>query len=157
MRGIEEQPGKEVMKLHSEKHASLRRSKTEARDARSLSRHQAERGSKVFGYTEQSDHYLASRWQARIASQPFCPREPIVRARSPGKGRKLDDWIGRVLGFHLDLYLLLAEQLHARAPMLPAAPVPPKQRCRANPRWMPQQTDPAGLLCVFPMPLALRS
>jgi hypothetical protein len=58
MREIEERPGKEVMRLSSEKHAYPRREKSEARDTRSLSRHQAERGSKVFGHAEQSDHYL---------------------------------------------------------------------------------------------------
>ena len=58
MGGIEEQPGKEGRRLHSEKHACPRRKNPTAVKA-VLSRRQTERGGKAFCDAEQSDRHLA--------------------------------------------------------------------------------------------------
>ncbi len=72
------------MRLHSEKQACPRRRNTVAAKA-VLSRRQTERGGKDFWDAEQLDRDLASRWSTRIASQPLCPREAIVRSLRAGK------------------------------------------------------------------------
>jgi hypothetical protein len=92
MRGIKEKPGKEAIRLHSEKHACPRRGNPEARDARSSSARQTEEGGEGFWNTEQCDGDLESSWGTRIASEPLVPRETIMRPARPGtrgKARRL--------------------------------------------------------------------
>ena len=120
-----------------------------------LSRRQAERGSKAFGDAEQSDHHPASCWGAGIASQPFCPREPIVCTLCPGKRRRLDGWIDRDPGLHLDLHALLTKQIHACTSMVPTTPIPPGQGRRTDDEWMQQHTHPTRLGGGSAMPLTL--
>ncbi len=52
------------------------RRRHETRSRSSLSK--AERGGKACRDAAQADYHLVSRWRARIANQPFCPREPIM-------------------------------------------------------------------------------
>ena len=87
MREIEEKPGIEAMRLHSEKPTCPRRGKPKAAAA-VLSRRQAERGGKAFWDAEQSDRHLASREGTRIASQALLPRESVVSPLRTGKGRR---------------------------------------------------------------------
>src|SRR5260370_8442300 len=85
MGGIEEQPGKEGRRLHSEKYACPRRGNPTAVKA-VLSRRQTERGGKAFCDAEQSDRHLARCWDSRVASQPPLKVEPIMHALATGQG-----------------------------------------------------------------------
>jgi hypothetical protein len=87
MRGREEKLGKKARRLRSERHACLRRGMAEAVEA-VLSRCQTERSRKAFWDAEQSDRHLASRGEARIASQPLLPRESVMSPLCTGKGRR---------------------------------------------------------------------
>jgi len=72
------------MRLRSEKQISPRGRGTVAARAM-VSRHQTEQSGKDFRNAEQLDRDLASRWRARIASQPLCPRETRVGTLRAGK------------------------------------------------------------------------
>ena len=72
MREIEDPPGKEASRLHSEKQASPRRGNPKAAEA-VLSGGQSERDGEGFWDTEQLDGSQLSRWSAGIARQPFLP------------------------------------------------------------------------------------
>jgi len=87
MRRIEEKPGKQARRLHSEKQTCPRRGNTAAAKG-VLSRRQTERGGKDFWNAEQLDPHARSSWRTSIASQPLFPREPIMGTLRTGKGRR---------------------------------------------------------------------
>lgn len=51
--------------------------------------------------------------------------------------------------------LLIAQQLHARSPMLSAAPILPENGSGANHQWMQQHADLPWLRCGSALPLTL--
>ena len=140
------------MRFHSGKQA-FRGVRIPRRPRRSLSRRQAERDSKVFWDSEQSDRHPVSRWDTGIASQPLVPREPIVGPRCPGKGQRLDVWAGSIDRLDLYFYPLLAQQLSARSSMHPTAPISPEQWPLTSHQRMEHQTHPAGFLGGATVPL----
>jgi hypothetical protein len=126
MRGIEETSGKEGSKLRSEK-PIFPRSGKQALVEEFLRCRQAEPGCKGVRDAEQGDSGSARRWRADIASQSLGLRETGMRPLRTGKDHLLAACSGRrgLRGLHLDA--LVAQELHAGASMLPAAPVPPEQ------------------------------
>ena len=106
MREIEEQPGKEALKLHSEKQACPGEG-TQRQQIAVLSRGQSQRGGKVFWDAEQFDRHPASCWGARIASEALLPAETIMRPLRTGQGRRRERWAGRAAGLHLHLQALV--------------------------------------------------
>ncbi len=154
MGGIEEQPGKEGRRLHSEKHACPRRGNPTAVKA-VLSRRQTERGGKAFCDAEQSDHHLARCWDARIASQPLLKRQPIMRPLRPGQRRRWERWSGRKPRFYPHLQVLVTKQLHTRPSMLPPAPILPEDGERSDDQWMQEYTHLARLRGGAAIPLTL--
>src|SRR5216684_7290122 len=153
---IEKQPGKETMRLHSEKQACPRRGNPTAVKA-VLNCRQTERGGKAFWDAEQSDRHLARCWDARVASEPLCPREARVGTLRAGKDhfRAAKRSCGGRRQAHLDA--LVSHEPHTGAPMLSPAPIPPEQRRGTNPERMEQYTDPTRLRGCFPVPLTLRT
>ena len=122
-----------------------------------LSRRQTERGGKDFWDAEQLDRDVVSRWSTRIASQPLCPREAIVRSLRAGKDHFRFAWrsCGGRRQAHLDA--LVSHELHTGAPVRSTAPIPPEQRRGTNPERMQQYTDPTRLRGCFPVPLTLQT
>src|SRR5512135_2184570 len=76
---IEEQSGKEAMRLLSEKEACPRKGNPTAVKTK-LSRRQTERGGKVFWAPEESDRHPTGCGNTCVASKPLCPREASVGA-----------------------------------------------------------------------------
>jgi hypothetical protein len=107
MREIEEELGKEAMRLHPEKHACPRRRNPKAAEA-VLSRDQAERGGKAECPAEQFDRHPARCWGTRIASQPLLKVETIMRALRTGKRRRRGVRALSVSLLHLHLEVLAA-------------------------------------------------
>ena len=142
------------MRLHSEKQACPRRRNLTAIET-VLSRRQTERDGKVFWDAEQSDRDPASREGTRIASQPLCPRKPIVGTLGTGKGRRFDDEAGRGGRFNLDLDTLMAHQLDACTSMGATTPVTPSNGLSPDDQWMQQHAHLARLLGGAALPLAL--
>jgi len=72
-----------------------------------------------------------------------------------GKGHRLDDQAGR--GRRLDLYLdvLMAQQLDARASVVPTNPVTPKDGLWTNDQWMQQHAHLARFRGGAAIPLTL--
>lgn len=99
---------------------------------------QAEEGCEAFWDSEQLDGDLTSSRGSCIASQPLLPRKAIMRPLRPGQGRRRAARVGREGRRHLHLQALACEQLHARPPMLPSAPVTPEQRSRPHGKGMQQ-------------------
>ena len=127
MREIEDQPGKEAMRPHSEKQACPRRRSSKAAEA-VLSRGQSERGGKAFWDAEQFDHHPARCWGACIASEALLPAETIMRPLRTGQKCRRENWADRTARLYLHLQALVSQQVQARPPMKPPAPVPPEQR-----------------------------
>ena len=73
-----------------------------------LLQRQAKPGSKSLRDAEQLDRHPFSREGTCIASQPLCPRKPIMCTLGTGKGRRLDREAGRGGRFDLDLDALMA-------------------------------------------------
>src|SRR5712691_6181448 len=121
-----------------------------------LSCRQAEEGCEGFGDAEQLDGDLASRWSARIASQPFLPTEAIMRPLRTGKRRRrgIRAHGERLLSLHLEV---LAAQRQARTSMVPTTPVTPAERFRPDDEWMQQHAHLAGLGGGAALPLTLLS
>jgi len=116
---------------------------------------QAEEGCEAFWDPEQLDGDLASSWGSCIASQPLLPRKAIMRPLRPGQGRRRAVRAGREGRRHLHLQTLACEQLHARPPMLPSAPVTPEQRSRPHGKRMQQYAHLTWLLGDAALPLTL--
>ena len=115
-----------------------------------LSHRQAKEGGEGFWDAEQLDGDRASRWIPHIASQPFLPTQTIMCALCTGEGQRRDSWIGGESRLHLDLQVL-AVQLQTCSPMLPSAPVTPKQRSRAHGKRVQQHTHAgSGFLVALP-------
>ena len=151
---IENQPGKEGMRLHPEKQAGPRRGNPTAVKT-VLNRRQTERGGKGFWDAEQSDRHLVRCWDAHVTSEPLWPREARVRslragqdhfrfARRSGGGRRQA---------HLDV--LVSHELHTGTPVLSPAPVAPEQRGRSDDERMQKHTHLARLRGSAAIPLTL--
>ena len=119
------------MRLHSEKQACPRRGNPTAVKA-VLNCRQTERGGKAFWDAEQSDRHLARCWDARVASEPLCPREARVGTLRAGKDhfRAAKRSCGGRRQAHLDA--LVSHEPHTGAPMLSPAPIP-RSRSGAGP------------------------
>jgi len=134
---IEDQSGKEAMRLYSDKLACPSRGNLTAVKTM-LSRRQTERGGKVFWNTEESDRHLTHCGDSCVASKPLCPREASVGTLRAGKDhfctakRSCGGWRQA----HLDA--LVSHELHTGAPMLSPAPIPPEQGRGTNPERMEQ-------------------
>lgn len=83
----EEQPGKEVMRSHSEKQASLRRENPKVAEG-VLSRGQSERGGKAFWDTEQRESDPTRSFGSCVASEPLLPTETIMRPLCMGERQR---------------------------------------------------------------------
>ena len=142
------------MRLHAEKQACPRRRNPTALKT-VLSCRQTERDGKAFWDAEQSDCHPPSCERTRIASQPLCPRKPIMCTLGTGKGRRLDREAGRGGRFDLDLDALMAHQLDACSSMGATTPVTPSNGLRSDDQWMQQHTHLARLLGGATLPLAL--
>src|SRR6266699_3154886 len=151
---IEKLPGKEAMRLHSEKQACPRRG-TPTAVKTVLHRCQTERGGKDFWDAKQFDRDLTSRWNTRIASQPLCPREARVGKLRAGKDHFRFAWRSCGGGWQAHLDALVSHELHTGAPVRSPAPIAPEQRRVTNPERMQQYTDPTRLRGCFPVPLTL--
>src|SRR5258708_37413655 len=128
---IEEQSGKEGMRLHSEKQACPRRGNPTAVKTM-LSRRQTERGGKAFWDTEQSDRHLTRCGDSCVASEPLCPREARVGTLRAGKDHFCFAWrscCGVRQGL---LYILRAYQVHTCQPAASPTPVHPADGVPAN-------------------------
>jgi hypothetical protein len=76
----------------------------------------------------------------------------------PGKQCRSNIESGRTLAiprFCQDLYALVTKEMNAGPPMIPATPVLPEERSRADDYWMQQYTDLPRLCCCPAIPLAL--
>jgi len=76
-----------------------------------------------------------------MASQPLCPREPIMCPLRSRKDHCLllrRGW--RISWFHLDLDALAAEPLLARPSVLPTTPIFPEQGCGTDDEGMQEHT-----------------
>jgi hypothetical protein len=112
----ENEPGKEVIRLHSEKPVGPRRESPSAVKTR-LSRREIERGGKACWDAEQLDRDLPSRWRACITSSSFGPREARVRALRTGEDHVRDGW--RQAHFEA----LMAHKMDTGPPVFSAAPI----------------------------------
>jgi hypothetical protein len=119
------------------------------------SRRQTERGGKAFWDAAQSDHHQTRCWRTRIASQPFCPREPIMGTLCPGKGCVGDHSAGGDEWPNLYLNTLRAQQLDAGSSVEPTAPVTPEQRSRSDDERMQEHTHLARFGGRAAIPLTL--
>src|SRR5260370_1324387 len=81
---IENQPGKEGMRLGQEQKAGPRRGNRAAVKT-VLNRRQTERGEKGFWDAEQSDRHLVRCWDSPVRSEPLWPREARVRSLRAGQ------------------------------------------------------------------------
>lgn len=155
MREIEERPGKEGLRVHSEQQSSPRRGDPNAVEGL-LSRGQPERGSKGFGNAEQRHPYLTSLCASCVAGQACLPGEtsvsPLcVRKDHVGGGRHRENRCCET-----DLDLLMAHQLEAGPPLFAATPIAAEQRRFDGIRnQQRQQTDSTGFGRGVPMPLAV--
>ena len=124
------------MRLPSEKQTCPRRGNPTAVKT-VLTRSPTERGGKALWDAEQSDRHLARCWDARVTSEPLCPREARVRA---GKDHVRFAWRsgGGRRQAHLDA--LVSHELLTSAPVLSPAPVAPEQRCRSDDERMQKHT-----------------
>lgn len=104
---------------------------------------------------EQLDRHSASRWRSHIASQPLCPREPIMCPLGTGKGRRRGGWSGRAPQLRLDRHALVARQLDTCPPMQPSIPVPPQERSSPHGERMQQHAHLARLGGGAAIPLTL--
>ena len=121
-----------------------------------LPRSQTEPGSKDLRDAKQLDRHPSSRRGTRIASQPLCPREPIVGTLGTGKRRRRESSeVGRSGRFDLDLDPLMTHQLDARPSVEPAPPVTPEKRLRTHDKRVQQDAHLARLLGSAAMPLTL--
>lgn len=120
-----------------------------------LSCRQSERGGKGCRDAEELDRDVTSGWRTPIANQPLLPRETRVRSLRTGedhlRGARLrgEGWR------EADLDALLSHELHAGAPVFPAAPIAPEQRCGTHPQRMQQHTHLARLGRGVAFPLTL--
>ena len=131
MRRIEEKPGKKAMRLPSEKQTCPRRGNPTAVKT-VLNRRQTERGGKALWDAEQSDRHLARCWDARVTSEPLCPREARVCSRLSRKDHFRCAWQGGGGRRQAHLDALVSQELHTGAPVLSAAPIP-RSRSGAGP------------------------
>ena len=123
--------------------------------SRRLSRRQAERGSKSFRDAEQLDREGSRGWGTGIACQSLYPREAIVRSLCSGEDRWRGIRAGREGLLHLYFDALATQELHARSPMLPPAPVLPEDWSWPNAEGMQQHTHLARLAGGTALPLTL--
>src|SRR5260370_7410632 len=125
-RRSEEKPGKEVTRLHSEKHSCPRKRDTVADEAalRRCFCCQTERSGKAFWDAEQLDRDPASRWIPRIASEPFRPRKASVRPLRAGKDHICLTWRSDGGGGQAHLDPLMSPALPPGPPLLSPVPVP---------------------------------
>ena len=142
------------MRLHSEQQAGPRRGNPKVGEDM-LIRGQPERGSKGFWNAKQPDRHPSSREGTRIASQPLCPRKPIVGALGTRKRRRFDREAGRSGRFDLDLDALMAQELYACTSVVPTAPVAPEQGHRADSERMQEYAHLARLRSSTAIPLTL--
>jgi hypothetical protein len=110
---------------------------------------------KVLRDAAQFDRYLTSRFEARIASQPFSPREPIMGALCAGKRHRLDSEASGRRRTNLDLDTLRTQQLDARPSVGSTTPVAPEQRCRPDDKGMQKHTHLARFRGSAAIPLTL--
>jgi hypothetical protein len=77
----------------------------------------------------------------------------MVCTLGTGKRRGFDSQAGR--GGRADLYLnaLMAQELDARTPVEPTAPVVPEQGSRTDDKWMQEYTHLTRLACFAAIPL----
>ena len=134
---IEDQSGKEAMRLYSEKQACPSRGNLTAVKTM-LSRRQTERGGKVFWDTEESDRHPTGCGNSCVASKPLCPREASVGTLRAGKDHFCFAWRSCGGGRQAHLDALVSHELHTGAPMLSPAPIPPEQGRGTNPERMKQ-------------------
>ena len=142
------------MRLHAEKQACPRRRNPTALKT-VLSCRQTERDGKAFWDAEQSDCHPPSREGTCIASQPLCPRKPIMGTLGTRKGCRLDseaDGGGRP---DLDLDALMTQQLDARPSVVPTTPVTPLDGFGTNDHWMQQHAHLARFSSSATLPLTL--
>ncbi len=142
------------MRLPSEKQTCPRRGNPTAVKT-VLNRRQTERGGKALWDAEQSDRHLPRCWDARVTSEPLCPREARVRALRAGKDHVRCAWRsgGGRRQAHLDA--LVSHEQHTGAPVLSPAPVAPEQRCRSDDERMQKHTHLARLSGSAAIPLTL--
>lgn len=151
---IENQPGKEAMRLHTEKQACPRRG-TPTAVKTVLKRRQTQRGGKGFWDAEHSDRHLARCWDSRVTSEPLCPAEARVRAQRAGKDHCRFAWRSGDGRWQAHLDVLVSHELHTGTPMLSAAPVAPEQRRGTNDARMKKHTHLARLCRGVAIPLTL--
>jgi len=106
----------------------------------SLRCEQAEEGCEAFWDREQLDGDLTNSWGSCIASQPLVPRKAIMRPLRTGENSRRCWWPGLRNDRFLYVQLLVAQQLDASLPMLPAWPVTPEHWVRAALARMQQHT-----------------
>src|SRR5258708_2121677 len=118
------------MRRHSEQPFCPRKGICVA-DASSLRGRQVEKVSEGIWDAEQVDPDWTSRWGTGVARQPLGKRETVMRPLGTREdGRR---WCWRRQGLlKRHVHALAAHELHAGAPMLSAAPVPPKQGSRGD-------------------------
>src|SRR5579885_2968118 len=116
---------------------------------------QTERSGKVFWDAEQSDRHLAGCWNSCVAGKALCPREARMRPLPSGEDhfRRVRQSGGLRRLTHLDA--LVSHQLLTSAPVFPAAPVAPEQRCGTHPKRMEKHTHLPWLCGSLAIPLAL--
>ena len=122
MRRIEEKSGKKAMRLPSEKQTCPRRGNPTAVKT-VLTRSPTERGGKALWDAEQSDRHLARCWDARVTSEPLCPREARVRALRAGKDHVRFAWRSGGGRRHAHLDALVSHELHTGTPVFSATPI----------------------------------
>ena len=105
--------------------------------------------------TEQLDRDQTLGWGTGIAREPLVPAKAIMRPLRPRKERRQRVWAELVGQADLDFYPLVAQELHASAAMLSAAPISPQERGRTHLERMEQHTDLARLFGGAALPLTV--